>query len=134
MNITASNCIFAYHTFLRNSDTIIFFLENIQQFNVSDGGKRVMHCQPDNLNATNTTWKIHFRNSSVMSHFIISENSTLVVSNPKSSYLQGLVNYVTCIENGNGANTGKIMYQVVFLKGNGSTVDLLDLYGRKNSL
>ena len=106
---------------------MIIFLENIQQFNVSDGGKRVIQCQPHNLNATNTTWQIHFRNSSVMSHFIISENSILVVSNPKNSHLQGLVNYVTCIANGNGTNTGRIIYQVVFLKGNGSTMDVLDL-------
>ena len=115
----------AHYILLQSSDAIVIFLENetttgIRQFNVSDGGERVIRCQPDNPNATNITWEIHHKNSSDMSHFVISENSTLVVSNPKNSSLQGLVN-VTCIANGNNTNTSRIPYQVAFLKGNDIT-------------
>ena len=84
---------------------------------MSDGGTRVIKCQPDNPNATNITWEIRSRNSSDLSHFVISENASLVVTNPKNSYLQGLVN-VTCIANGYNISTSRIPYQVVFLKGN----------------
>ena len=97
---------------------------------MSDGRKRVIQCQPENPNATNITWEVHLKNFSDISHFITSENSTLVVSNPKNSYLQGLVN-VTCIANSNNTNTSRIPYQVVLLKGNlinDRSVDLLHFY------
>ena len=119
---------------MQSSDTITPFLgkgttTGIPQFDVSDGGIRVIQCQPENPNATNITWEIHLKNFSDMSHFVISENTTLVVSNPINSYLQGLAN-VTCIANGNSTNTSRIPYQVVFLKGNDSIVDLPHIYTR----
>ena len=57
-------------------------------------------------------------NAEGLSNFNISKNSSLIVTNPRNSSLQGLLN-VTCIASSNNAmNDNRIIYRIAFFKGN----------------
>ena len=100
----------------------IIFLENAtsnseRQYTIPDGGRIEIQCLTNNTNAT-ITWKIFGEPlSGDLSNFNISENSTLIVTNPRNSSLQGLVNVTCIIASSNNTNFSRII-EVVFFKGN----------------
>ncbi len=61
-------------------------------------------------------------NAEGLSNFNISKNSSLIVTNPRNSSLQGLLN-VTCIASSNNTmNDNRIIYRIAFFKGNENTL------------
>ena len=102
------------------------FLANVTgswPYTVPDGGREEIQCVSNNTNGTALTiqWVVFGKvlEESINScdpNFKISRNSSLIVTNPRDSSLQGLVN-ITCITSSNRTNDTRTTYIVAFLKG-----------------
>ncbi|XP_028404351.1 uncharacterized protein LOC114526994 [Dendronephthya gigantea] len=98
---------------------------------IRDGGDVEIKCSPSSSNFSNITWDV----PDEFPNFNVTRNSSLIVTNPRTSSLQGLFN-VSCLASGrnNGSNqtngtttTERILYQIVLYKAPKITTEAFDV-------